>query len=156
MSAQTRNRCGMPCLTHPHDCDRSPGHTGVHRDVQQKGDHSCEWDTPGPQDVPTLLAALEKSRRASKELGKAVVFLTELMKDAFQQGGTDPIGALHMIGNHLAEALVPYEDAEKFDRAFRALETKQHELREIESERDRLVVQHALNVASARSGGQQP
>ncbi|TYK45223.1 hypothetical protein [Actinomadura decatromicini] len=57
-----RQRCGMPCLIHDHDCDRSPRHTGVHRDVQQKGDHSCEWGPPGPEDVPTLLAVVARLR----------------------------------------------------------------------------------------------
>ena len=55
-----RPRCGVPCLTHTHSCDRSSHHTGPHRDVQQKGNHTCEWATPGPQDIPALLAEVER------------------------------------------------------------------------------------------------
>lgn len=121
-----RPRCGMPCLTHTHDCDRSPGHTGFHRDVQQKGDHGCAWNTPGPKDVPALIAALSRSRRGGKELGRTFVFLAELVKGAFRRGETDPIGALLMLGDHLAEL---FEDegglsTEEHNRIYRALEAR--------------------------------
>ena len=129
-----RARCGIPCLKHPHACDRSPKHTGVHRDVQQRGDHSCEWDTPGPKDVPALMDALNRSRSGARELGQIVVFLTDLMKDAFQRGGSDPIGALHMLGNHLAEALVSDEDADEFNRVYRALEQRRGEVPQLRAD----------------------
>jgi hypothetical protein len=57
-----RPRCGAPCLKHAHGCDRSPKHTGFHRDVQQKGDHTCTWDTPGPKDFAAVMAALRNAR----------------------------------------------------------------------------------------------
>ncbi|MUN41473.1 hypothetical protein [Actinomadura litoris] len=64
-----RPRCGVPCLAHGHhNCDRSPGHYDMHRDVQQKGDHTCEWETPGPKDVPTLLAEVMHLRARRDEL----------------------------------------------------------------------------------------
>jgi hypothetical protein len=58
----------MPCLTHAHDCDRSPGHSDWHRDVQQKGDHTCAWSTPGPKDAPAILAALRSARAEAEQL----------------------------------------------------------------------------------------
>ncbi|WP_329521222.1 hypothetical protein [Spirillospora sp. NBC_01491] len=54
-------------MTHTHTCDRSPRHIGVHRDVQQKGDHTCEWDTPGPKDMPALLAEVKQLREAGAD-----------------------------------------------------------------------------------------
>jgi hypothetical protein len=60
-----RRRCGIPCLTHQHTCDRSPLHTGVHRDVQQNGQHTCEWDTPGFEDVEALTAEVGRLRAES-------------------------------------------------------------------------------------------
>ena len=55
--ADERPRCGLPCLNHNHTCDRDPNHTGVHRDIQQNGQHTCEWATPGPGDLPAVLHA---------------------------------------------------------------------------------------------------
>lgn len=63
-----RPRCGMPCLKHAHSCDRSPGHCDWHRDVQQKGDHTCAWSTPGPKDAPAILAALRSARAEVERL----------------------------------------------------------------------------------------
>lgn len=63
-----RPRCGTPCLKHAHACDRSPRHTGFHRDVQQKGEHTCEWDTPHPKDFPALMAALRSTRAEVEQL----------------------------------------------------------------------------------------
>ena len=62
-----RTRCGVPCLIHDHDCDRSPGHIATHRDVQQRGDHSCEWDTPSPQDAPALVVIARRLRAERDE-----------------------------------------------------------------------------------------
>lgn len=78
----TRQRCGMPCLTHPHDCDRSPRHTGVHRDVQQKGDHSCEWDTPSAKDVPALIAEVKQLRTDLFHMTVARDVFAQFTKDA--------------------------------------------------------------------------
>lgn len=58
-----RTRCGMPCLIHDHDCDRSPNHTAMHRDVQQKGNHTCEWATPGVRHMPALIDLAKRLRR---------------------------------------------------------------------------------------------
>jgi hypothetical protein len=50
-----------------------------------------------------LAAELEQRRCGGRELGKTVEFLAELIKGAFVRGAEDPIGALRMLGNHLAE-----------------------------------------------------
>src|SRR4051794_34160056 len=52
--------------------------------------------------APALLDALEQARRGGRELGKSVVFLMDLIKGAYVRGAEDPIGALNMLGNHLA------------------------------------------------------
>ncbi|MCB5168030.1 hypothetical protein LG634_24785 [Streptomyces bambusae] len=54
--------CGTPCPEpgHHHTCQRSPRHLDVHRDVKQKGDETCRWDTPKTR---TVAEALDIVRR---------------------------------------------------------------------------------------------
>lgn len=77
-----RRRCGVPCLTHTHSCDRSPNHTGTHRDVQQKGNHTCEWDTPGAKDVPALIAEVKRLKSALSEACEQVAEADDRMATA--------------------------------------------------------------------------
>lgn len=78
------------------------------------------------QAMPYLLDEIERGRRGGKELGKTLVFLAELIKGAFRRGETDPIGALLMLGDHLAHL---FEDegglsADEHNRIYRALEAR--------------------------------
>jgi ribosome-binding protein aMBF1 (putative translation factor) len=80
-------------------------------------------------------AELEQSRRGGKELGKIFGFgemvpLAELIKDAYLRGADDPIDALQMLGNCLAEV---FENegglaADDHNRVYRALEGRRTEL----------------------------
>lgn len=100
---------------------------------------SCSGNAPYNQDVWTLEKArgelvrevracredLERSKRASEDLGAIVVQLTELMREAFRHGASEPFEALHMIGNSLAEMLTDAdEDAGEHNLAFQFLEAK--------------------------------
>lgn len=85
-------------------------------------------------DVPALLAEIEWRKRGGKELGKVVVRLSELIKDAFQRGEGDPIGALQMLGDYLAHL---FEDegglpTDEHNRVYRALEDRRRDLAEVE------------------------
>jgi hypothetical protein len=85
-----------------------------------------------------VLANLKQARRGAQELGKSVVFLAELIKDAYVRGADDPIDALHMLGNYLAEVL---EDegglsVDEHNRVHRAMEDRRAEAERIEAERD--------------------
>lgn len=42
-----RATCAEPCPNLIHTCDRSPQHTGFHRDIQQKGQEGCSWYSDG-------------------------------------------------------------------------------------------------------------
>ncbi|WP_433225538.1 hypothetical protein [Actinomadura formosensis] len=85
-----RPRCGTPCLKHAHACDRSPRHIGFHRDVQQAGEHTCEWDTPTPKDFPAVMAALRSARAELAEanfmIGRQTAALAKAQKADAEQG----------------------------------------------------------------------
>jgi chromosome segregation ATPase len=85
-AATARQRCGMPCLKHPHACDRSPRHTGFHRDVQQKGEHTCEWDTPHPKDFPALMTALRSTRAEAERLRSREALVEDQVRIVRRQG----------------------------------------------------------------------
>lgn len=105
------------------------------------------------EDVPALLANLKQARRGAQELGKTVVFLTRLIKDAFVRGADDPIDALHMLGNFLAEI---FEDegglsTDEHNRVYRALEARRADEERAKAERDaseRAAVAAAVKRAS--------
>lgn len=76
-----------------------------------------------------LLAEVEQMKRGGAELGKIVAFLGDLIKDAYVRGADDPIDALHMLGNVVAEV---FEDEgglspDEFNRVYRALEARRAE-----------------------------
>jgi hypothetical protein len=88
-----------------------------------------------------MQAELEQLKRGGKELGKSIVVLTGLIKDAYLRGADDPIDALQMLGNFLAEV---FEDEgglspDDFNRVYRALEDR----RKTESEIERLREENA-------------
>jgi hypothetical protein len=89
----------------------------------------AEFIAHAREDVPALVAELEQAKRGGKELGKVVEFLAELIKDAFVRGADDPIGALHMLGNVLAELLESEGglSSDDFNRVYRALEARRSE-----------------------------
>jgi hypothetical protein len=85
--------------------------------------------TTTPTEVERLRAELDQAKRGGKELGKSIVVLMELIKDAYLRGADDPIDALHMLGNMLAEV---FEDEgglspDDFNRVHRALEYRRSE-----------------------------
>jgi len=65
----------------------------------------ADFITHAREDVPALVAEVEKLRRGGKELGKIIDFMGDLIKDAYLRGAHDPIGAVQMLGNALAEVL---------------------------------------------------
>ena len=76
-------------------------------------------------DVDHLHREIERLEAGGKELGWLVVQLAELIRDAYRLGATDPIGALHLLGDHLAD-LLPDEgglEADEHNRIYRALNT---------------------------------
>lgn len=155
--APERSRCGVPCLKHDHACDRSPGHTWPHRDVQQKGAHSCEWDTPGPDDVPALLRMVERLRgelEAAATVYRAEVAHTQRLREAavgtaFETGRI--LGQLKQVEtdrdrlrSQLAMHLTAWRHASRRARASRALR------KAITADRDRLLEVGAATVATWR------
>lgn len=116
----------------------------------------AEFITHAREDVPALIAELEQARRGGKELGKNVVFLMELIKDAFVRGADDPIGALNMLGNVVAEVfedeggLSPAEFS-RVQQALDARETEQATREYEEAERRRAEVSRSLaDIAHAQ------
>lgn len=103
--------------------------------------------------APALLADLEQTRRGGRELGKTLVFLTELIKGAYLRGADDPIDALHMLGDHLAEVLEGEGglSVDDFNRVYRALEERRKteaEVRRLREENDRLRQQASASKVS--------
>lgn len=94
-------------------------------------------------------AELGKSRQAAKDLGEIVVHLTDLIRDAWLHGVANPFEALHMLGNHLAQALTDDENPDEHNAAFRALEAKRHEWTSLAEQVKRV---RELHVEHAHSG----
>jgi hypothetical protein len=85
-----------------------------------------------PQGLHEYRAEIERLQRGGKELGKIVVILGDLIKDAYVKGADDPIGALHLLGDYLAEVLegeggLPVDE---HNRVYRALEDQRRDLAE--------------------------
>lgn len=96
------------------------------------------------QAAPELLAEvkqqradLEQFRRGGQELGKVVDFMGGLIKDAFLRGADDPIGALHMLGDYLAEITADEGglSVEEHNRVYRALDARRVEAERLKAER---------------------
>jgi hypothetical protein len=73
-------------------------------------------------EIGGLEAERDQIQRGGQELGGIVTYLTELINDAWKTGATDPIAALHMLGDHLAEALPEEGEVDGFNATYRALE----------------------------------
>ncbi|TDD31674.1 hypothetical protein E1287_25780 [Actinomadura sp. KC06] len=84
----------------------------------------------------------ERSKAANEDLGEIIVRLTELMREAFRHGATDPFEALHMLGNSLAEMLTADdENADEHNVAFRALEERRKADAALKADHERLIAQ---------------
>ncbi len=96
-----------------------------------------------------LQAERDQLRRGGRELGGIVTHLTELIKDAWKEGATDPVGALHMLGNHLAEILPDGGGlcVDEFDKTYRALEEHRAKVAELRARVDDLTGQVAARTA---------
>lgn len=96
-----------------------------------------------------VVAERDALKRGGEELGKFVEALTGLIRDAYRHGATDPIEAVHMLGNHLAEV---FEDEgglpiDEYNRVFRALEDQRHKRDALKAELAE-VVRRTLNAAA--------
>lgn len=90
--------------------------------------------TTTTEQLAEVEAERDMLKRGGAELGKTLVFLAELIKDAYVRGADDPIDALHMLGNYLAE--VPASEGglhfDDFSRVYRALEDRRKAEGEVE------------------------
>ena len=82
--------------------------------------------TTTTSDLAEVEAERDQLRRGSKELGKVIAFLADLIKDAYLRGADDPIDAMQMLGDCLAEVLEGEGglSPDDFNRVYRALEVR--------------------------------